>query len=238
MALAENLVFSNVAYAITGNLLLYYCLAFFRSPLPMFITLHRPYCTVMMATTHALFAALLASATVFIAPEFTTLAVVAAALGGVFPDFDMPFQHRRTFHYPVYFTVAAAVTGLAAVIHPSEPTVVAAFFFTGAASHALSDMFGGDLGMRPWEQDGDRAVYIHYSDVWVEPRRWIRYDGSPEDFLLGLVLAAPLLWLHDGILQHLTVLTVGASFVYMVVRKRLVAWREWIEEKLDITIPI
>ena len=74
----------------------------------------------MMATTHALVGVALAVLVGAVFPESaagTSLTpVVAAALGGIFPDLDLYSGHRRTLHFPVYFNVAAAVAVVAAVV--------------------------------------------------------------------------------------------------------------------------
>lgn len=187
----------------------------------------------MMVTTHIFVGALLGSLTAFVAPEYVLYATVVGAMGGGFPDLDLVFYHRKTFHYPLYFSAVAAIAGLLTILIPATATVLIAFFLIGAAAHSLMDVFGGDLGMRPWERNDDRGVYDHYRGKWVAPRRWVPYDGSPQDVVLLSVLALPLLYVHDGVLDHLVLIGVVGSFLYMLVRKKLPD----IDERLGHPLP-
>jgi hypothetical protein len=186
----------------------------------------------MMATTHALAGALLGSVALLVAPESAPAAVLAGLAGGVFPDLDLYAGHRRTLHFPVYYTATAlAAVGLAALT-PTTWSVALAVFLLAAALHAVSDAFGGGLELKPWRGESERAVYDHYRGQWVPPRRWVRYDGAPEDFALALVLAAPAVALHDGVVQTLVVAAVLVSGVYALLRKPLVVVAEWLVARI------
>ncbi|WP_435117914.1 metal-dependent hydrolase [Halolamina sp. C58] len=180
----------------------------------------------MMATTHALAGLLLSVPVALVAPEFAVVAAVAGFTGGVFPDLDMPGQHRRTLHFPVYYALAAAAVGVAAVLVPSVWTVGGALFLGGAAAHSLTDGLGGDLELRPWEQRGDRAVYSHYHRRWWRPRRWVRYDGAPEDAVATVGLGLLALLAYDGVFDAIVAGTVAVGVVYAVLRRRIVDWGE------------
>lgn len=69
----------------------------------------------MMATTHALAGVVLGTAVWALVPEAGMLPVLAAALGGLFPDFDLYAGHRKTLHFPVYFTARLPKIGRAHV---------------------------------------------------------------------------------------------------------------------------
>ncbi len=146
----------------------------------------------MMLPTHALFGMVLALPVAALAPEHATAALVAGLAGGVLPDLDLYAGHRRTLHYPVGYSVLAGVAAVVAVGAPSAPTISAALLFAAAASHSLLDTLGGGLELRPWKATDDRAVYDHVRGRWIAPRRWVRYDGAPEDLLLAVGLAIPL----------------------------------------------
>ncbi|WP_053946973.1 hypothetical protein [Halolamina sediminis] len=180
----------------------------------------------MMATTHALAGLLLSVPVALVAPEFAVVAAVAGFAGGVFPDLDMPGEHRRTLHFPVYYTLAAAAVGVAALLLPSVWTVGAALFLAAAAAHSLTDALGGDLELRPWEQRGDRAVYSHYHRQWWRPRRWVRYDGAPEDAIATVGLGLLVLLAYDGVFDAIVAGTVAVGLVYAVLRRRIVDWGE------------
>jgi hypothetical protein len=72
-----------------------------------------------------------------------------------------------------------------------------------------------------WEATDDRGVYVHSTGRWVTPRRWIRYDGAPEELLAVAAFSVPGLVLFDGVVRTLTVVGLAVSVVYVAVRKRL-----------------
>ncbi|MGQ4554520.1 metal-dependent hydrolase [Halobellus sp. GM3] len=186
----------------------------------------------MMATTHALAGVALAVLVSVLFPESaagtSVIPIAAAALGGLFPDFDLYAGHRRTLHFPVYFSAAAAVGAVVAVaatvLAPQTGLVAmsAALFLAAAALHSASDAIGGGLELKPWLGTSERAVYSHYHGRWIRPRRWIRYDGSPEDLLAAVVLAAPAVYAFDGPVQTGVLAAVGISAVYVLLRKPMV----------------
>lgn len=187
----------------------------------------------MMATTHAFAGAALALAVARVAPELTPLAVVAALVGGLFPDLDLYVGHRRTLHYPVYYWVPATVATGAALAWPGPATVGAAAFLLAAGLHSSMDALGGGLELRPWQQTSERAVYDHYRGRWISPRRWVRYDGAPEDVLLGGMLALPVVSVAEGPLVLVVVGAVVVSAAYALVRR----WIPLITETVFRRVP-
>jgi hypothetical protein len=175
----------------------------------------------MMLPTHVLAGMLLAAPLVRVAPELATVGFVAGFLGGLFPDLDLYVGHRKTLHYPVYYSGLGVVLTVAALVAPSVFTVGAALFVLGAALHSVSDMYGGGLELRPWEGNSDRAVYDHHRGRWIAPRSGVRYDGAAEDLMLSVGLSLPLLYLVDGPLQLIVGGTVLVAVVYTVLRRHL-----------------
>ena len=179
-----------------------------------------------MATTHALAGVALTVLVSLFAPEAGAVTLVAAALGGTFPDFDLYAGHRRTLHFPVYYTALAVPAALVAAVAPSTATLAVALFLAAAALHSVSDAFGGGLELKPWLGTSDRAVYDHYRGRWITPRRWVRYDGAPEDFALCLLLGAPAYAALDGPAALAVATTVAVSGVYALCRKQMVILTE------------
>ena len=190
----------------------------------------------MMATTHALAGMVLVSATGLLAPEYLPVTVGAAAAGGIFPDLDLYGNHRQTLHYPVLYSLGAVPLVALAALVPTAVTVAVAAFVTSAALHSAMDALGGGLELKPWKGTSERAVYNHYHGRWIRPRRWIRYDGAPEDVLFAVVLAAPLVVVVTGRMQTVVAGLVGLSVVYGFVRKPLVAVAERIVERLPADV--
>lgn len=186
----------------------------------------------MMATTHALAGLSLAAVAAALVPEAGLPAVAAAALGGLFPDFDLYAGHRKTLHYPVYYSAAAVGALALALAVPSTATLALALFLAAAALHSAMDAAGGGLELKPWEGTSDRAVFDHHRGRWIAPRRWVRYDGAPEDLLLAAVLAAPVLVAFDGPVEAFVVGALAVSAAYALLRKPLVSAAEAVVDAL------
>ena len=187
----------------------------------------------MMATTHALFGALLGAVASLAAPELAPVTIAAGVAGGLFPDLDLalPGVHRKTLHFPVYYALAAIPAVALASLAPTARSLAVAVFLAAAAAHAASDALGGGLELRPWEAASDRGVYDHFHGRWIRPRRWIRYDGAPEDLLLAAALAAPGVG-YDPRSQAVVLALLAVSVVYATLRKRLVDVGERLADRL------
>jgi len=175
----------------------------------------------MMATTHAFVGAALAGVTLLVAPAAAPAAMAAGFVGGIVPDLDVAFDHRRTFHFPIFGSVLAAALVLVAVLVPSTATIAVAAFVVAAALHPVMDHLGGSREARPWLRTTDRAVYDHYGRRWLPARRWIGYDGSPADFGLGVLASLPVLAFADGHLWNVAVASLLVSAGYTVFRRRV-----------------
>ena len=174
-----------------------------------------------MLPTHVLAGMLLAAPLVRLVPELAAVGFAAGAIGGLFPDLDMYVGHRRTLHFPVYYSISGAVAVVVAALAPSTVTVGIAMFLLAAAAHSLSDIYGGGLELRPWEGNSDRAVYDHYKRRWIAPRGPIRYDGSYEDLALAVGLSLPLFYLLHGPLRLVVIGSLIVAVVYTILRRHL-----------------
>lgn len=174
-----------------------------------------------MLPTHALAGAALAVPLAALAPEAAPLVIAVGLLGGIVPDLDLYVGHRRTLHFPVYYSAAAVVAVPAALVVGTTASVALAALLIGAAAHCVADVLGGGLELRPWEATADRAVYDHFNGRWIAPRRWVRYDGAPEDLLLSTTLAAGLWGVVDGELRIVVAGALAIAGTYTVVRRVL-----------------
>lgn len=197
------------------------------------LAFRRLYEDTMMATTHALWGMALALPVVATAPEFAPVALLAGLIGGFAPDLDLYAGHRKTLHFPVYGTMATIVAVALALLSPSAVTVALAVGLAAAALHAVSDAFGSGLELRPWNGTSEKAVYSHYHDRWVRPRRLVRYDGAPEDLGLASIAAVPLIALGDGLTALIALGFVGVSAAYVLLRK----WLADLAEQLVSLLP-
>ncbi|WP_134672381.1 metal-dependent hydrolase [Halorussus marinus] len=192
----------------------------------------------MMATTHALVGVALATAVARVAPEFTVVAIAGAVLGSVFPDFDLYADHRKRLHFPVYYSILAVPLIGIALAAPGPASVAAALFVVGAALHSLMDALGGGLELEPWRGTSERAVYDHFRGRWVPPRRWIRYDGAPEDAAFAALLGLPALAVHESPVREFVAGAVAISAGYALVRKPLArVWRRTVALVPDAARP-
>ena len=178
----------------------------------------------MMLPTHALAGMSLAIPVGLLAPEFTSIAIIAGLIGGIVPDLDMYAGHRKTLHFPVYYSILAVLATVLAMWYPATFTIVIALVLGGAALHCLADIFGNGLELRPWEARSQRAVYSHYHGTWIPPKRLVQYDGSPRDLLLTVSLAIPLLIVLDGALLWLVVSALSIACAYTALRRSLPRW--------------
>lgn len=179
----------------------------------------------MMVTTHVAAGLLLAAPVAYVAPELAVPAAAGAVLGGVLPDVDLFVGvHRKTLHFPVYYSVAGVLAAAVALATPTPLTVAAALFLLAAGVHSLSDWFGAGEELRPWERTSDRAVYLHPRRRWLRPRYVVRYDGAPEDLLLTVALAVPAAVTFDGWLRALVAGGVLLAAAYTLFRKRVPDW--------------
>ncbi|MFB6102372.1 MAG: metal-dependent hydrolase [Haloplanus sp.] len=175
----------------------------------------------MMLPTHALAGMLLALPVALTMPEFAGVALGAGFLGGVLPDLDLYVGHRKTLHFPVYYSVAGIAGALSMGAVPSTVTVGVGTLLLAAAAHSVTDVFGGGLELRPWEGTSRRAVYDHFHGRWIAPRAWIGYDGSPTDLMVAVVVAAPLLAVVDAPYSWLVGGALAVATVYAAVRRTL-----------------
>ena len=178
----------------------------------------------MMATTHVFVGLALLTPLAYAAPEFAPALAFGAIVGGLFPDLDVAFDHRRTLHFPVYGGVLAIPAAAVAALSPSTLTVAVAAAVLAAWLHAASDALGSGPEIDPWRNPSDRAVYDHFRGLWIRPRRWIRYDGAPEDAVLGVSLAVPTLFVFDGTVRTLVAVGIVVSLSYALVRRRIPDW--------------
>lgn len=177
-----------------------------------------------MATTHALVGMAAGAMLAGLVPDHAPAIMLSGFLAGVVPDLDVYADHRRTLHAPVYGPAVAVVALGVAVLFPSVWTVALAATTVAIALHGIMDIGDGGLSLEPWAEDPDRAVYSRYHGRWFEPRGYVRYDGAPEDLLVALAVGGPLFGLTTGPLQSLVAGTLLCSAVYVLLRKRLVAF--------------
>ncbi|WP_254861930.1 metal-dependent hydrolase [Halovivax gelatinilyticus] len=178
-----------------------------------------------MATTHAFAALALVSPVAYAAPELATPLAIGAILGGLAPDLDVAFDHRRTLHFPILGAIPALGSVALATLVTTPLSVGVAAFFVGVWLHAASDAIGGGSEWNPWTNPTDRAVYDHARGRWIRPRRWIRHDGAPEDAAAAIALAVLALYGFESLwIRGLIGVGLVVSVGYALVRRRVAEW--------------
>ncbi|MFA9427204.1 metal-dependent hydrolase [Natronorubrum sp. A-ect3] len=175
----------------------------------------------MMLPTHAVIGLAVAAPLVVFYPDLAPAALTGILVGSLGPDLDLYAGHRRTLHYPTGYALLALPLAAVAVVVPTTMTVGVTAAIVGAAIHCQLDRFGGGLELRPWEGTSDRAVYDHVRGRWRRPKRWVRYDGSPEDLMLLLSIGLPLLVVLEGPFRAVVAVALVVGVVYVGLRRRL-----------------
>jgi hypothetical protein len=121
----------------------------------------------------------------------------------------------------VLFWVPSLPALALAALFPTGSTIALAAFFVSAAVHSGMDALGAGDELRPWEATSEKGVYDHLRGRWIRPRRWVRYDGAPEDLLLTSLFAVPGLALYGDRVRALTIGGLVFAAAYALVRKRV-----------------
>jgi len=177
----------------------------------------------MMLPTHALVGLAIGAPLLWLAPETATAALIGGLLGGVWPDLDLYVGHRRTLHYPTGYSLAAIPAAVIAWVVGTPLSIAVAVAVAAAAAHCQMDRYGGGLELRPWENTSERAVYDHVSGEWRAPKRWVRYDGAPEDVGLSLVVGLPLAAVVPSTFRWLVIAALIVAIGYGLLRRWLAA---------------
>lgn len=175
----------------------------------------------MMLPTHVLVGLAIATPALVLAPEHATAALAGGLVGSILPDLDLYADHRRSLHHPTRYSIAAVPAVAAAGIFGTPVLVSLAFVLVGAALHCRMDRYGGGLELRPWEATSEQGVYDHVRRRWRRPKRWIRYDGAPEDVLLAVLVGWPLVVFLQSPFRWVAVGALLIGGTYGLLRRRL-----------------
>ncbi len=170
----------------------------------------------MMFTTHVLAGLFLGGLYEFLVPGMSL--VVVGGVAGFFPDMDMFFTHRRTLHRPFQYLALGVLTGLAVFFNPLFS--ILSVFLLSASLHSFMDVLSNGKTIRPWEREDDHAVYDHFRDEWMEPKRYM-YDGSDRDLILANIFAVLNLFVFQFITTGVAGVLIGFSAVYTFYRERI-----------------
>lgn len=178
----------------------------------------------MMAPAHVLFGLLVGLGVSGGAVDQGILA--AAVTGSLVPDFDFLLKHRKSLHFPIYGTILGCLITVNGLIFELYVLIVIGTALLCVGVHSVLDIFGGVLGLRPWEKDSGNLVYNHYEDSWISNSDisfGVGYDGSPLDLLVTTVISFTLILSYSNTtLRAFVLLLLLIGCLYSVLRKRLV----------------
>ena len=174
----------------------------------------------MMGSTHVLTGLLIASTAFIFKPELIFLSALAGFAGGVFPDLDTFREHRKTLHYPFYYSFIGVLTLLLA-LSINNAFLPVSYFLISMALHCLMDSLDAGRDFDIDEPDLSKGVYLHLQDRWLKARRWVKHDGSLGDFLLTLILAAANFYVYTGVIEYLAALALAIGALYALIRGRV-----------------
>lgn len=170
-----------------------------------------------MTPNHMLTGLLLGYGVVFVNPEILLAASILGFFGGLFPDIDAVLEHRKTLHFPVYYTIFL-MTLLVGYFFVGLPALLAiSFFFLSASIHCITDYFVV-IEKDSNEESQNGVIYLHPFDKWVGPKPIIKYAGSPQDLLIGLLLGSVLLYISSGLIFWISVLTLILGVIFSFYR--------------------
>lgn len=181
----------------------------------------------MMLPTHILIGLLVGS----ISQSFIGLnyLLLTGVIGSILPDLDMFFNHRKTFHRPFQFTIIG-ILALPAYFY-SPWMAITSVFFLAASLHCFMDVFGNGKTMRPWKDKDGRAVYDHFRNIWITPKRFL-YDGSPADLFISVLAASVLVNIFN--FDYMVYGVFSSALIYSISRKRVTDYFEGYERYSEV----
>lgn len=184
----------------------------------------------MMTTTHALVGMLIGTTSLTWNPSLLTHTVVAGLIGGIIPDLDLIFEHRKTLHMPIYYTLGAVISIPVLLHSPSIISAFTAYLFFSLSIHTTLDIISGGLAPKRHKHPQPYPIYDHFRGKWIS-KKVIRYDGSPEDITVNITVGALVIFLLNGYFQFIAVLLILISLSYFFFRMR---WHRFSLKALDI----
>jgi len=138
--------------------------------------------------------------------------VLTTTAGGAGSSADHPPDSAPELTIPAIIVARGVGTSLSIGI---------AVAVVAAATHCRMDRYGGGVELRPWEGTSERASYDHVAGRWLPPKRWVRYDGAPEDVGLTLLVGVPLVAVVRPTFRWIGVAALVVAGGYDLLRRRL-----------------
>jgi hypothetical protein len=160
--------------------------------------------TAMMVSTHILAGIALGLISFHIWPQNAFLFICVSAAAAVFPDLDVLFEHRRTFHRPLEYTVFCSISAIIAIFYPLLG-FLGLFAFGSLTLYCVLDLFSTD--------GREKALYNHVFGEWVLVRNIVP-TRSFKDALAAFLFSIPAyLYLEES--YHISlVFLIGYSLIY------------------------
>jgi len=166
----------------------------------------------MMLPTHILAGGTIGLVLSVLAPEMQSSMIITGMLAGILPDLDMFFEHRKTLHRPLQFSLTAiTLFGVYLALNNALLLALSAVF-ASAGLHTVSEILGQGKTMNPDLKKDDRCVYNHINGSWINPVRLIKV-GSFRDLTLSAIFSAPLLILGTRLISALSIFILSIGLI-------------------------
>lgn len=143
-----------------------------------------------MLSTHVLAGGVLGLVFSVFTPYSASLLVMMGMIFSTFPDLDVLFEHRKTFHRPFQYSLLFLLLLFSLFFYQSLVLTLLTAGIGSITLHSISEIFsqGRNLGSGG---KNEKAVFNHPSGSWIEARDLVRVGGRL-DLLLSLLLFIPL----------------------------------------------
>jgi hypothetical protein len=166
----------------------------------------------MMVSTHLLAGLSLGLLPGLLFGETSGVIYFSIIIGSFFPDLDILFDHRNTFHRPFEYGLAVLIIGSIYLITNSVFLVAILGFFVSMLVHCFMDLIS--------TENRDRALYDHIYHRWIDVKNIIP-TRSLRDFLISLLFSTIPFYYMDVRFYPLILVLLGYSFLYAVFRERI-----------------
>jgi hypothetical protein len=159
--------------------------------------------------------------------DFYTIMLLCGVAGGLLPDLDVIFNHRKTLHYPNIYLMIGSFLVLLFYLTNISAILFVGIIFSSSFVHCFLDILCSGSTIKPWRESDDKAVYDHLRGKWIRPKG-LFYDGSIRDMILLSISSASLYYIAEfsDILIYFILLNVILGLFYTSIRRKYPTYLE------------
>lgn len=143
----------------------------------------------MMVPTHILAGAALGLLSLSFSTSNANALIWASIAAAFFPDLDVFFKHRKTFHRPFEYVSVFIISVAALSLINSFFIYIVVFVSASLSLHCLMDLFS--------TKNRDKALYDHFLHEWINVRNYIP-TRSYRDAFIAFLFSIPVLIFVEG----------------------------------------